>query len=355
MPHPNSAMSPTTALSFFLLAVLVLCLCVCPGLDFERIMTSNFNFYVREGSVSTGEGITVREGNERQHRKLTLIKDPKTVEQKPVPAQINNESKLCRSSCKGVNPWLCDFPLSCMPPDPPGAPSLNEHRGLALLLHRKDCITAKQCLLAYLMIPKAGSTLVKSTMAGTGEVEPMWLSTVHGMDTTNNNPFVFTLMRHPGERIVSAYSTIMSRREGVYGWINEDPISFPEAPADVNDKAAWIQQFKKSIHDMMVSVRENGWYNANKHVVWNAHIIPQVEFMRGIHVSFIGCVGKIHEALGKFQLDTSSQQIENNAYEHSDNMPAQKFASYNLLDDETKALVREIYAEDFKLFLSTCQ
>jgi hypothetical protein len=204
------------------------------------------------------------------------------------------------------------------------------------------------------MIPKAGSTLVKNTMLEVGEAEPVWLSPPDGTLLTNNNPLIFTLIRDPGQRVVSAYSTIMSRREGIYGTINGVPARFAQSPDDVNDMAAWTQQFKQSIHLMLLSVKEHGWYNANTNPIWDEHILPQVEFMRGLNVSFIGCVNKINEALDKFQLQPSSQQVYDNAYEHNDNMPVQKFASYDLLDEETNLLLRDLYADDYKLFLSTC-
>eukprot|EP00804_Cyclotella_cryptica_P002182 CCRYP_019580-RA/>CCRYP_019580-RA protein AED:0.16 eAED:0.16 QI:0/-1/0/1/-1/1/1/0/349 len=347
-----------TALSLCLLAGLILCLYALLGLDFEGITTSSINFNVIKGSVSTDEHIALLKGNVR--RKLFLTDDPKTVEQKPLPALIDHPNNFCRSPCKGIHPFRCDLPR-CIPPDPPGAPRLIAVRGLAMLLHWKDCSTTQQCLLAYLMISKAGSTFMKNTMAGTGEVESLWLSAADGTELTNNNPLIITLIRDPGERIVSAYSTIMSRKNadyggvhGIYGVVNGAPVRFPEAPHNVTDMAAWIKQFENSIRVAMISVTENGWYNANTNPVWNEHVLPQVEFMRGLNVSFIGCVGRINEALEKFQLDTSLQHVENNAYEHTDHMPKQKFALYDLLDVETKALVRDVYAEDYKLFLSTC-
>eukprot|EP00804_Cyclotella_cryptica_P004364 CCRYP_006798-RA/>CCRYP_006798-RA protein AED:0.04 eAED:0.04 QI:304/1/1/1/0/0/2/312/362 len=352
VPHRINSTSSMTALSLCLLAGLILCLYAILGLDFEAITTSSINFNVFEGSVSTGEQIALLKGN--VGRKLYLTDDPKTVEQKPVSALIDHPNNLCTSPCKGINPWLCDLPTSCIQPDPPGAPRLHAHRGLALLLHWNDCSTTQQCLLAYLMIPKAGSTLVKNTMAGTGEVEAIWLSAADGTELTNNNPLIMTLIRDPGERIVSAYSTIMSRTNGVYGEVNGAPVRFPEAPHNVTDMAAWIKQFENSIRVAMISVKENGWYNANTNPVWNEHILPQVEFMRGLYVSFIGCVGRINEALEKFQLDTSLQHVENNAYEHTDHMPMHRFALYDLLDVETKALVQNVYAEDYELFGSRC-
>ncbi|KAL7479009.1 hypothetical protein ACHAW6_004757 [Cyclotella cf. meneghiniana] len=330
------------ALSMCSLAVLILCLHLLLDLDYASLTITSINYNTMITSLTGG-----------QRRKLFLIDDPKTVEQKPLSVGQSNPISLCKSvDCK--TPDRCELPLSCIHPDPPGAPLLNTHRGLSLLLNWKDCSTVQQCLLAYVMIPKAGSTLVKNTMLEVGEAEPVWLSPPDGTHLTNNNPLIFTLIRDPCQRVVSAYSTIMSRREGIYGTINGVPARFPDAPDDVNDIAAWTQQFKQSIRLMLLSVKENGWYNANTNPVWDEHILPQVEFMRGLNVSFIGCVSKVNEALNKFQLQPSSQQVYNNSYEHNDNMPGQKFASYDLIDEETNLLLRDVYAEDYKLFLSTC-
>ncbi|KAL3797707.1 hypothetical protein HJC23_000252 [Cyclotella cryptica] len=308
MPHRNSS-SSTTALSLCLLTLLILCLNAFIGLNYDFIAMTSINSTATEGLVDMGEPITVLNGDERQRRKLFLINDPKTVEQKPAPVVMSDPKQLCKSvDCK--TPGRCVLPYDCIYPDPPGAPRLNTHRGISLLLNWKDCSTVQQCLLAYLMVPKAGSTLVKSTMSATGEAEPVWLSPADGTALTNNNPLIFTLIRDPGERIVSAYSTIMSRKGAVFGRVNNEvPLRFLPSPADVNDIVAWTHQFKQSMHLMMLSIKNNGWYNSKTNPVWDEHIIPQVEFMRGLNVSFIGCVSKVNEVLVKFQLDNSSEKF----------------------------------------------
>jgi len=102
----------------------------------------------------------------------------------------------------------------------------------------------------------------------------------------------------------------------------------------------------------MNSVKKNGWNNTNLH--WNEHIIPQVEFMRGLNVSHIGCIGSINETLAKLNLLGTEKKVSSNQYEHNSEMPSVKFGSYDTLSLETKALIREVYDEDYALFDSLC-
>ena len=84
---------------------------------------------------------------------------------------------------------------------------------------------------------------------------------------------------------------------------------------------------------MMTSVKKNGWNNTKFH--WNEHIIPQVEFMRGLNVSHIGCIGSINETLAKLHLlgdddgaGDEEEVVRMNQYEHNNKMPLVKFGSY---------------------------
>lgn len=239
----------------------------------------------------------------------------------------------------------------CMQPNPPGAIRLEgeSHRGLALLLHDwKGCNTTQQCNLAYVMIPKSGSTATKNAIKFTsGKIEKVWLSSADGTALTNYNPFIFTVIRHPGERIASAYSTIMSR----YGGRFSHNKNFSPTPDNTTDIAAWSLHFSESIRLMMNTVKQIGWNTTL--LFWNVHIVPQVEFMRGLNISHIGCLHSINETLKQMHLGPL-QNFKTNIYEHTDNMPTEKFASYDLVDEETKTLMKELYAEDYKLYEETC-
>lgn len=241
---------------------------------------------------------------------------------------------------------------TCKQPDPPGGIRLESTRGLALMLHGwKDCKITLQCNLAYLMIPKAGSTLSKNTlMATAGRKEKVWLSFEDGTNSTNYNPYIFTVIRHPGERIASAYSTIISRYAPYLTFGGQQHMT-AKTPENTTDVTSWSKHFSESIRKMINHVNTIGW--SNTQAAWNEHIVPQVEFMRNLNVSHIGCVNSINETFTKMQLNTK-KEMKNNAYEHNSNMPEEKFASFDLIDDETKALIQKLYADDYKLYHSTC-
>lgn len=238
---------------------------------------------------------------------------------------------------------LCKH-VSCRQADPPGSTRLGRDRGLAMVLPKHK--SKRRYDLAYLFVPKAGSTTMKDTLRIAGRTEKVWLSPPIN-ETSTLDLKIFTLMRDPGERVVSAYSTIMSRFGGHYS-----SNTFPEPPGNTTDAAApeWKEHFQKSISMMMKSVKENGWNNTG----WNVHIVPQVEFMRGLNVSHIGCVGSINETLTKLDLMDAGKKVQKNQYEHNDKMPSEKFGTYAMLSAETKTLIREVYEEDYALFESLC-
>jgi hypothetical protein len=132
----------------------------------------------------------------------------------------------------------------CRQRDPPGETALGIYRSIAQLLHWKNCDTDSQCTLAYLMVPKAGSTTIKSAMnISKHHTEIGFLSPDDGTIVTNYNPLIFTVIRDPRARIVSAYSTITSCGHP-YGWVNGNEYFLPEQPNDTTDILFWKQHFK---------------------------------------------------------------------------------------------------------------
>ena len=243
--------------------------------------------------------------------------------------------------------------MECKQPDPPYVTALGMYRGLAQFLYAKDCNQHEQCTIAYVIVPKSGSTTIKNAMEeSTHDTEMGYLLPEDGTEATNFNPLIFTVLRDPRARIVSAYSTMMAR-ESRYGLINEKDYFFPKPPGDVTDMILWKQHFRLSLHEMLSTVKSFGWENkpsVDSH--WNEHIVPQVEWIKGLNVSHIGCVDSMSDVLTKYGL---SHPSEDNHYEHNiTTMPKEKYASYDILDDETKALILELYDEDIKLFESTC-
>ena len=250
----------------------------------------------------------------------------------------------------------------CRQRDPRGSIWLGRHRGLALLLRRFDINTTKNNMqrynnLAYVMVPKAGSTTMKNKLNSEGWTETVWLSPITTGRKTTWDPLIFTMIRDPGERVASAYSTIMARGRN---YARNTYLSLPKTPKNTTAVSTWEEHFQKSIWKMMTSVKKNGWNNTKFH--WNEHIIPQVEFMRGLNMSHIGCIGSINETLAKLHLlgdddnaaGDQEEVVRMNQYERNNKMPLVKFGSYNMLSDETKALIREVYEEDYALFDSLC-
>ena len=92
----------------------------------------------------------------------------------------------------------------CRQRDPRGSIWLGRHRGLALLLRKYSIDTTNNNLqqynnLAYVMVPKAGSTTMKNKLNSEGWTETVWLSpTTAGRKTTwEDDPLIFTMIRDP--------------------------------------------------------------------------------------------------------------------------------------------------------------
>ena len=253
---------------------------------------------------------------------------------------LNNEGQLERTLCTH---------LECRQPDPVGEIALGMYRGVAQIIHYNEYNRT----LAYLMMPKAGSTTIKNAIEESKHhIKVGFLSPEDGTEATNYNPLIFTVIREPTARLVSAYSTITAR-EVRYGWVNGREYNFPSKPNDVTDIDLWKRHFTESMKMMLRDVKEIEWENtpsSDSH--WNEHIVPQVDWIKGLNVSHIDCVWNLNEVLDKYDLPKPSKD---NSYEHnSTTMPKEKYASIDLLDEETKALIAELYADDIALFESIC-
>lgn len=237
----------------------------------------------------------------------------------------------------------------CRQPDPPGVTALGMYRGIAQLLHYNGCNRT----LAYLLMPKAGSTTIRSAMRESKHgTETGFLYPEDGTSETNYDPLIFTVIREPTARLVSAYSTITSRKDR-YGLINGQEYFFPPTPNSNADAELWKKHFQESMSMMLRTVKSFGWENTpsvDSH--WNEHIVPQAEWIKGLNVSHIDCVPNLNGVLNKYDLP---EPTKDNSYEHNNNtMPKEKYASYDLLDEDTKALIVELYADDKALYESIC-
>lgn len=52
--------------------------------------------------------------------------------------------------------------------------------------------------------------------------------------------------------------------------------------------------------------------------------------MRGVNFAYIGCIESMEDALRGLGLNTTLPSVKSNAYQHSDNMPKQKFGSFEI-------------------------
>lgn len=82
-----------------------------------------------------------------------------------------------------------------------------QNGGLAEMIHWQGC------MLAYLLIPKSGSTTARNTIKNNATKTEMICLTPKD---NKYNPYTITFLRDPGERIASAYSTIVARFGGSF-------------------------------------------------------------------------------------------------------------------------------------------
>lgn len=231
--------------------------------------------------------------------------------------------------------------------------------------------------LIYIFVPKAGSSTMKMAFSKVNQTaggkmiykEMIRLNTkVVDMGDGRVGPlkmsqfYTFSLLRDPRQRIMSAYSTIMNRdRSGSIGTCRTQTIKLlsPQMPQDKNPEL-WRTHFVSSMAQWLGNVRSFGW-NSTDDCLWNVHIIPQVEFLKGYDLKHIGCVESIDntmELMNISDIDATSGSGDNGAlrnhYEHNAAMPDEKFQSYDQLPERTKSLIEELYREDFELYDAFC-
>lgn len=367
-PRPKAAVGGCFVL--ILLCALSLSFLIGAGLlsfSFSTLLIGDINYkkiYNNNGEPAKGDESIIEESRiiikmqdllKRMAQKVTQLNEKLNKKEEEIDSLKNYISYYDPMN-------ICKHP-KCGQRDPRGSIRLGGHRGLALLLRRIDSSTTKlerYNNLAYIMIPKAGSSTMKNKLSSKGWTETVWLSPPIGRRRSTLDPLIFTMIRDPGERVVSAYSTIMARGKR-FGSARKTNLYLPKTPKNTTSASAWEEHFQKSIWKMMNAVKMNGWNNTKFH--WNEHIIPQVEFMRGLNVSHIGCIGSLNETLAKLHLlddgggggGVDEEGVRMNQYERNDKMPSLKFGSYALLSVETKALIREVYEEDYALFDSLCK
>ena len=91
---------------------------------------------------------------------------------------------------------------------------------------------------------------------------------------------------------------------------------------------------------------------------WDAHVIPQIEYLRGHDLKHIRCIHQIDKMLKAMNTSSSISSDHGfqgkNACGHSSIMPYVHFQSPDLLANRTRRLLEIVYAEDIKLYESFC-
>ena len=123
-----------------------------------------------------------------------------------------------------------------------------------------------------------------------------------------------------------------------------DQCRCPPAP-NTNNTTQWKSHFSSAIDTWLQSFHKYGFNNPN--CKWNEHIIPQLEFIKGSDLKYIGCTETAHDTLTALNISYNSSSSVDNSYERSIWMPVEKFQSYDLLTSNAKKLLDEIYAEDY--------
>ena len=213
--------------------------------------------------------------------------------------------------------------------------------------------------LLYINIPKSGSTFMGSSLRAESkrynsvEEEDTIASieyTINLADFNTSEYTTFTMLRSPHERLISAYSTIMTRYHGIVGTCTFVPqrktinVGSPPAP-NTNNTTQWKSHFTSAIDTWLQSFHKYGFNNPN--CKWNEHIIPQLEFIKGSDLKYIGCTETAHDTLTALNISYNSSSSVDNSYERSIWMPVEKFQSYDLLTSNAKKLLDEVYAEDY--------
>lgn len=209
--------------------------------------------------------------------------------------------------------------------------------------------------IAYLYIPKAGSTFVRNTMKQ--QENQIMLKQRVSLSKHYSLPdqFTFTLVRDPLERLVSAYSTITSRYDGCFGKcrisaLRSVRLDIP-LPQESGNIADWKTHFIQWIDKVVDGVNQYGFENPKCR--WNEHIIPQIEFLRGNDLQHVGCAENIETTFREINLHYNTSLRRNN-YERSGSMPSDRFHSVSLLSHAVKERILTIYSEDYDLHNAFC-
>lgn len=202
--------------------------------------------------------------------------------------------------------------------------------------------------LVYIYNPKCGSSSMRTILKGK-EIE------MSGFNTTGY--FTFSMLRNPRERIVSAYATMMSRNKGMAGVCKGREFQAPPLPPADASMDTWHTHFISSVSYWIDTLEKKKL--ESRDCFWNSHLIPQIEFIRGFHLSWLGCLESVNQTYQQMNQHATTVHIspstrKSNSYEHVKGMPKEKFQTLDVLPNSVIRRIDKVYAQDWELYRAIC-
>ena len=202
--------------------------------------------------------------------------------------------------------------------------------------------------LVYIYNPKCGSSSMRTILKGK-EIE------MSGFNTTGY--FTFSMLRNPRERIVSAYATMMSRNKGMAGVCKGREFQAPPLPPADASMDTWHTHFISSVSYWIDTLEKKKL--ESRDCFWDSHLIPQIEFIRGFHLSWLGCLESVNQTYQQMNQHATTVHIspstrKSNSYEHVKGMPKEKFQTLDVLPNSVIRRIDKVYAQDWELYRAIC-
>jgi len=232
--------------------------------------------------------------------------------------------------------------------------------------------------LIYVYNAKAASSTLRTIIDNTHWERGIYVDLPYffSVDNIFNNQKdfeIFSVIQDPIERLISAYSTVLSLNggNGEIGKCGTKIFNPPPLPKEMNEiernsnngedsesfLQSWRDHFSLSI-DMWVDYIESVGGFGNPSCEWNEHIAPQIKYFMGFDISFLGCVNDLEKMQTRMKLfySPSLEEIKKyNVFEDNVLMPRQEFQSIDLISTVTKEKLLKLYSQDVSLYRTFCK